>query len=106
MMILKCFFYKKVIYRRYIITRKNVTNENIDRIVPCLKQLAILMRPFAISSGESWYKLLVPHNITTFLKDEKRHKSYPRHSTCSTLSPLIPQLKSLNGLENLFQTLL
>ena len=29
----------------------------------CLKQLTILIRPFAISSGESWYKLLVPYNI-------------------------------------------
>ena len=26
------------------------------------KQLAILRRPFAISSGGSWYKLLVQHN--------------------------------------------
>ena len=32
-------------------------------LFPCLKQLTILIRPFAISSGESWYKLLVPHNI-------------------------------------------
>ena len=37
---------------------------------PCLKQLTILIRPFAVSSGASWYKLLVPHNIITFLKDE------------------------------------
>ena len=63
----------------------------------CLKQLAILIRPFAISSGESWYKLLVPHNIITFLKDEKQCKSWARHSTCSTLSPPIPQLKALSG---------
>ena len=39
-------------------------------LFPCLKQLAILITPFALSSGESWYKLLVPHNIITFLKDE------------------------------------
>ena len=70
-------------------------------LFPCLKQLAILIRPFAISSGESWYKLLVPHNITTFLKDEKQCKSWARHSTCSTLSPPIPQLKALSGLKNL-----
>ena len=74
-------------------------------LFPCLKQLAILIRPFAISSGESWYKLLVPHNIITFLKDEIRRKSWTCHSTCYTLSPPIPQLKALSGLKNLFQTL-
>ena len=73
-------------------------------LFPCLKQLAILIRPLAISSGEFWYKLLVPHNIITFLKDEKQLKSWARHSTCSALLPLIPQLKALNGLKNLFQT--
>ena len=26
----------------------------------CLKQLAILRRPFLICSGESWYELVVP----------------------------------------------
>ena len=44
----------------------------------CLKQLTILIRPFAVASGESWFKLLVPHNIATFLKEEKRHKSCAR----------------------------
>ena len=73
-------------------------------LFPCLKQLAILIRPLAISSGELWYKLLVPHNIIAFLKDEKIRKSWARHSTCSTLSPPIPQLKALSGLKNLFQT--
>ena len=34
-------------------------------LFPCLKQLAILIRPLAISSGESWYKLLVAHHIIT-----------------------------------------
>ena len=36
-----------------------------------LKQLAISRRSFAISSGKSWYRLLVLDDITTFLKDEK-----------------------------------
>ena len=75
-------------------------------LFPCLKQLAILIRQFAISSGESCYKLLVPHNIITFLKDEKQRKSWAHHSTCYTLWPPIPQLKALNVLKNLFQTLL
>ena len=72
-------------------------------LFPCLKQLPILIRPFAISSGESLYKLLLPHNIITFLKDERRRKSWARHSTCCTLSPPIPQLKALRGLKNLFE---
>ena len=59
-------------------------------LFPCLKQLTNFIRPFAISSGESWYKSLVPHNITTFLKDQKRHKSCAGHSTCCTLLPPIP----------------
>ena len=58
-------------------------------LFPCLKQLTNFIRPFAISSGESWYKSLVPHNIT-FLKDEKQHKSCTGHSTCCTLLPPIP----------------
>ena len=41
----------------------------------CLKQLAILRRRFAVQSGESWYILLVPHNLKTFLKDKKVRKS-------------------------------
>ena len=75
-------------------------------LFPCLKQLAIFIRPFAISSGESWFKLFEPHNIITFLKDVKRRKSCARHSTCCTLSPPIPKLKEFSGLKNLFQTLL
>ena len=80
--------------------------KTLIELFPCLKQLAILIRPFAISSGESWCKLLVSHNITTFLKDEKICKLCSRHSTCCTLSPLIPQLKVLSGLKNLYLTLL
>ena len=75
-------------------------------LLSCLKQLAILIRPFAISSGESWYKILLQHNIITFLKDDKQHKSCACHSSCCTLSPPIPQFKALNSLKNLFQTLL
>ena len=51
-------------------------------LLPCSKQLTILIRPFTISSGESWYKLLVPHNIITFLNNEKQHKSWTHHSKC------------------------
>ena len=42
-------------------------------LFPYLKQLAILIRPFAISSSESWYKLLVPHNTIAFLKSGVNH---------------------------------
>ena len=80
--------------------------KTLVNLFPCLKKLAIFIRPFAISSGESWYKLLVPHNITTFFKDEKRRKSCTHQSTYCTLSPPTPQLNALNGLKNLFQTLL
>ena len=76
------------------------------KLFRCLKQLAILKRPFAICSGKSWYKLLALHNITKFLKDEKEHKSCARHNTCCTLSPAIPQLRLLSGLKILFQNLL
>ena len=72
----------------------------------CLKQLTILIRPFAIPSDGSWYKLLVRHNKITFLKDEKRRKRCAHHSKCCTLSPPISQLKALSGLKNLIQTLL
>ena len=73
---------------------------------PSSKQLAILIRPPTISSGESWCKLLVPHYIIRFLKYEKQRKSWTRHSTCCTLSSPIPQLEALSRLKNLFQTLL
>ena len=48
----------------------------------CLKQLAILRRRFAVQSGESWYILLLPHNLKTFLKDKKVRKS----CTCYSMS--------------------
>ena len=46
----------------------------LSELFHCLKQLAISRRPFAISSGESWFLLLVPHEITTLLKNEKERK--------------------------------
>ena len=70
----------------------------------CFKQLAILRRPFAIFSGESWYILLVPHYITASLKDEKECKSCTSHSTCCTLSPSISQFRALHGSKNLSHT--
>ena len=30
--------------------------KTLIELFPCLKQFAILIRPFAICSGESWYK--------------------------------------------------
>ena len=65
-------------------------------LFPCLKQLAILIRPFAISSVEFWYNLLVWHNIITFLKYRKQCKSCTCHSKCYALSRL----------KNVFQMLL
>ena len=62
--------------------------KTMTALFPCLKHLDILVRPFTMSSGESWYELLVLHNMM-FLKDEKRYKSCARHSTCYTLSPPI-----------------
>ena len=74
--------------------RKNAANQTLVELFPYLKQFAILTRPFVISLGESWYKLLVPHNITKFLKDEKQPKSCACHSTCFILLLPIPQLKA------------
>ena len=69
-------------------------------LCPFLKELAILIRPFSISLGDSWYKLLAPHNIMTFLKDKKKRKSWACHSKCFNLSSPIAQLKALSGLKN------
>ena len=79
--------------------------KTLVELLLCLKELAILITPFPISSSESWYKLLVPHNTARFLKDEKGHKSCACHSACCTLSPPMPQLRILSGLKKLFKTL-
>ena len=35
-----------------------------------LEQLTMLIRPLTISTGELWFKLLVPRNITKIKSDE------------------------------------
>ena len=35
-----------------------------------LEQLTMLIRPLTISTGEFWFKLLVPRNITKIKNDE------------------------------------
>ena len=77
--------------------------KTLKTLFPCLKQLAILIRPFRISSSESWYKLLVQDNIITFIKDEKQCKSCVRHSACCSLSPPIPKLKALRRSKSYFR---
>ena len=69
--------------------------KTLIELFPCLKQLAILIRPFAISSGESWNRLLVPHNIATLLKDENRRKSCAHHSACCFVAsyPTVESIK-------------
>ena len=52
--------------------------KTLIELFQCSKQLPIFIRPFAVAPGESWFKLLVPLNIATFLKEEKRHKSCAR----------------------------
>ena len=71
--------------------------ETLIALFPCLKQLAILIRLFAISSGESWYKLLVPHNIIIFLKDEKQRKSLDINKNV-TLAHVKQHLKIVLGI--------
>ena len=74
--------------------------KTLIELFPCLKQLAILIRRFAISSGNSGYKLLESHNVTKLLEShnitkflkEKKRKLCARHRTCCTLSPPIQQL--------------
>ena len=86
--------------------RKNTTNENIGKLVSLFEKARYFHKTIRNILSESWYKLLVPHNTTTFFKDEKRRKSCTHQSTCCTLSPPTPRLNALNGLKNLFQTLL
>ena len=47
----------------------------------CLKELAISRRTFTMSSGESWFKLLVLRKIITFLKDKNERKACAHHNT-------------------------
>ena len=62
-----------------------------------LKVLAISMIPSVISSGESWFKLFVPHETTAFLMPLTTGRLWERHKTCWTLSPPIPQFKALRS---------
>ena len=49
---------------------------------------------FAISIGESFSRLLVPHWSTTSCIDDERSKFSTLHRTCSTRSPPIPKLRA------------
>ena len=44
--------------------------ETLIELLSSLKQFAILIKPFATSSGESWYKLLIQFELTIFLKEK------------------------------------
>ena len=46
-------------------------------LFPCLKQFASYFNKTIRNIFR--YKLLVPHNMTTFLKDEKQRKSCAHH---------------------------
>ena len=57
-------------FTEYISSRGRTRQmKTLVELFRCLKQVAILRRPFDISSDEYWCSLL--YNITTLLKDEK-----------------------------------
>ena len=92
-----CFFYKQSIYGRYIITRKNVTNQSIDTIVSLFETAHYFNKTIQDILWWMLFKLLEPHNTTTFLKDEKVRKSCARHRTCCPMSLPTPQVRVLRG---------
>ena len=83
-----------------------------------IPQTKILMKPYldlevfatsmilsVTSSGESWFKLFVPHKKNSFLMLLTTGRLWECHRTCWTLSSPIPQFKALRGCKNLAQTL-
>ena len=67
-----------------------------------LEVVATSMIPSVISSGESWFKLFVPHKKNSFLMLLTTGRLWECHRT---LSSPIPQFKALRGCKNLAQTL-
>ena len=61
--------------------------------------------PSTISSGESCCKLLLPHKMTAFFKEEEIGKFCTRHKTFCTLFPPILHLSASFGLKKLFHML-
>ena len=61
--------------------------------------------PSTISSGKSCGKLLVPHKMTAFFKEEEIGQFCTHHKTFCTLSPTTLQLRASIGLKKLFHIL-
>ena len=68
------------------------------------KQEPMLTMQSAISKGESVNRLLVPHNVTTFLSDKGINRFLVCQSTFSTQSLPIPKFNAFNGVKYLCHT--